>query len=230
MLATITATSAPSEDTLAGRLTIWVEAVIDAIGYAGVALLVALENICPPIPSEVVLPAAGLWAADRGGVVPLVGMILASTAGSVAGAWVLYAVAAKIGPDRLRALVARRGRWVGLKVTDVDRAQEWFDRRGDVAVGLCRCVPLVRSLVSLPAGCAHMSRSRFTLYTTAGSLVWNTALIMVGFAAASHRSRVEELLSTAQYVVVAAIVTAVAVFLWKRAIKPRITGEVTPDA
>lgn len=225
MYATLAA-SAPNDDTLTGKLTIWVESVIDAIGYAGVALLVALENVCPPIPSEVVLPAAGLWAADRGGVVPLVGMILASTLGSVVGAWALYEGAARVGPDRLRDIVARRGRWVGLKQTDVDRAQEWFDRRGDIAVLLCRCVPLVRSLVSIPAGCAHMNRTRFTLYSAAGSLVWNSALIMVGYAAASHRHTVEDALGTVQYGVAVVLAVALGMFVWRRVIKPRIRGEV----
>src|SRR5687768_1302785 len=91
-------------------VTTWAERVIDAVGHPGAATLVALENVFPPIPSEVVLPAAGLWAHENGGVPALVGMVLAATAGSVAGAWALYAFAAAIGPVKLRAFVDRRGR------------------------------------------------------------------------------------------------------------------------
>lgn len=209
-------TASNDGDGITGALTRWVEAVIDAIGYAGVAFLVALENVCPPIPSEVVLPAAGIWAKDNGGVGALVLMIVASTVGSVVGAWGLYAFAAAIGPDRLRQLVVRRGRWVGLKEADVERAEAWFDGRGEWAVLVCRCVPLVRSLVSIPAGFRHMSRIRFTVYTALGSLVWNTALIVVGYEAAAHQDLVADIIGKVQYVVVALLVAAVGWFLWRR--------------
>lgn len=201
---------------LTDDITRWVEVVIDAVGYLGVALLVALENVFPPIPSEVVLPAAGLWAEQRSGPGPLVGMVLAATAGSVAGAWVLYAVAGSVGPDRVRAFVVRRGRWFGLKEGDLDRAERWFDRRDEAAVLLCRCVPLVRSLVSIPAGFRRMDPWRFTIYTAIGSAIWNTALILVGYAAASHQEVVADILSIVQYGVAAVIVSAVGGFLWRR--------------
>lgn len=212
-------------DFIFGDLTRWVENVIDAIGYLGVALLVALENVFPPIPSEVVLPAAGLYAEKNGGVLPLIGMVLAATAGSVVGAWVLYAAAAWIGPDRLRALVIRRGRWFGVKERDLDKAEGWFDRREEMAVLVCRCVPLVRSLVSVPAGFRRMDRLRFTLYTALGSLVWNTALILVGYAASSYQDEVETIISYVQYVVVLAIVLAVGWFAWRRIIRPRLRAD-----
>jgi membrane protein DedA with SNARE-associated domain len=128
----------------------------------------------------------------------------------------LYGVAAAIGPDRLRALVVRRGRWVGLKESDVVRAETWFDGRGEWAVLICRCVPLVRSLVSIPAGFRHMGRTRFTVYTALGSLVWNTALIVLGYEAAAHQEAVADLIGQVQYVVVAALVGAVGWFLWRR--------------
>ncbi|HYI62336.1 MAG TPA: DedA family protein [Acidimicrobiales bacterium] len=209
-------------DFVFGDLSRWVEDVIDAIGYLGVALLVALENVFPPIPSEVVLPAAGLYAEKNGGVLPLIGMVLAATAGSVAGAWVLYAVAAWVGPDRLRAFVVRRGRWFGVKEGDLDKAEGWFDRREDLAVLVCRCIPLVRSVVSIPAGFRRMPKARFTLYTALGSLVWNTALILVGYAASSYQDEVETIIGYVQYVVVLAIVVAVGWFVWRRIIRARL--------
>lgn len=213
----IVAVNAPSDEGgITGTLTRWVESVIEAIGYAGVAFLVALENVCPPIPSEVVLPAAGLWAKENGGAGSLVMMIMAATAGSVVGAWCLYAFAARIGPDRLRALVVEKGRWVGLKEADLDRAESWFDQRNERAVLVCRCVPLVRSLVSIPAGFRHMDRLRFTLYTALGSLVWNAALIVLGYEAAAHQDTVADIISKVQYVLIAAIAAAIGFFLWRR--------------
>ena len=107
-------------DFVTGDLTDWVLRVIDALGYLGVGLLVAIENVFPPIPSEVVLPAAGIHANDGQSNVVL--MIVAATVGSVLGAWVLYAVAAAIGPDRLRAALVGRARWMGIKPADLDRA------------------------------------------------------------------------------------------------------------
>lgn len=215
-------------DFIVGDLTEWVKDVIDAIGYAGVAFLVALENVFPPIPSEVVLPAAGLWAHARdAGPLPLVLMILAATFGSVAGAWVLYGVGAGVGEDRIRAFVATRGRWFGVRESDLDKADAWFDDHQDLAVLLCRCVPLVRSLVSIPAGLRRMQPVRFTAYTTFGSAVWNTALICVGYFASQHVQTVADLIEKFQYVVIALILVAVGWFAWRRIVKPRVRPETS---
>lgn len=215
-------------DFLTGDLTDWVIDVIDRLGYLGVALLVALENVFPPIPSEVVLPAAGIHAKDGGSSV--VGMIIAATIGSVVGAWILYLGASWIGPDRLRALVVRRGRWVGVKEKDLDKAERWFDRHEERAVLICRCVPLVRSLVSIPAGFRRMDAIRFTVYTAIGSLIWNTALVMVGYAARQHWGTVQDVVGYVQYAVVLAILGAVGWFAWRRIIRVRLHPEdVDPE-
>ncbi|QYG91179.1 DedA family protein [Iamia sp. SCSIO 61187] len=210
---------------LFGDLTDWVTRVIEAIGYAGVAFLVALESVFPPIPSEVVLPAAGFWAKENGGVLPVVLMVVAATIGSVTGAWILYGVSRAIGRERLIALTARWGKYLGMKVKDIDRAERWFDDREYLAVLVCRCVPLVRSLVSIPAGFSEMPPVRFTVYTAAGSAVWNTALILVGYAASSYQEEVESVIGYVQVVVVILLVGAVGWFLWRRAIQPRLRGE-----
>ena len=157
----------------------WVTDVIDRLGYVGVALLVALENLFPPIPSEIVLPFAGFVAHD--GRATLIGMIVATTIGSVVGAWVLYGIAAAMGPERFHHFVVRYGKWFRLTSADVARAERWFDQRASVAVLVGRCVPLIRSLVSIPAGFRRMRFVTFTLYTIIGSLVWNTALIGAGY-------------------------------------------------
>lgn len=218
-------------DFITGDLTKWVVDVIDALGYLGVAFLVALENVFPPIPSEIVLPAAGVWAheGDRGAI-HLVLMIVAATAGSLVGAWALYLIGAAVGEHRLRAFVRRWGRWFGVKEKDFDKADAWFDSHQELAVLLCRCVPLVRSLVSVPAGLRRMNPVRFTLYTAVGSAVWNTALICVGFFAQQHIQTVADAIEKVQYLVVLVILVAIGWFTWRRIIKPRVRPEdVDPE-
>jgi membrane protein DedA with SNARE-associated domain len=195
-------------------LTNWVTDVIDALGYVGVALLVALENLFPPIPSEIVLPFAGFVARD--GDASLWGMIVAATVGSLAGALALYGIAHAIGPERLEAFVVRHGKWLRLSVRDLERAERWFDRRAVVAVMVGRCIPLIRSLVSIPAGFRRMPLPRFVLYSVLGSLVWNTALIGAGYLLREQWEDVEPIMAWLQYVVIAAIVAGVAWFVWSR--------------
>jgi membrane protein DedA with SNARE-associated domain len=199
-------------------LSDWVVDVIDRLGYVGVALLVALENLFPPIPSEIVLPFAGFVARD--GRATLVGMIIAATIGSVVGAWMLYGVAAWIGPERLERFLVRYGKWLRLTPEDVAKAERWFDRRAIVAVLIGRCVPLIRSLVSIPAGFRRMSFGVFTLYTTIGSLMWNTALIGAGYLLRSRWHDVEPVLDVVQYVVVAVLLGLIVWFVWSRRRRP----------
>lgn len=201
-------------DFLVGDLTDWVVSVITAISYLGVALLVSLESVFPPIPSEVVLPAAGLAAAR--GEANVYGMVVAATTGSVAGAWALYLLAAAIGHLRLRALVVRHGRWVGVKPRDLDRAEAWFDDHSTTAVLICRCIPLIRSLVSVPAGFRRMNPFAFTLYTALGSAVWNGLLIGAGYQLGDRWEEVTRWLGVLQYVVVAAILALAAWWIWTR--------------
>lgn len=195
-------------------LTTWVTDVIDALGYPGVAFLVALESVFPPIPSEVVLPLSG-FVAGRGDA-SLVGMIVAATVGSVVGAWVLYGVAALIGRDRLHRFVGRWGRWFQVKPGDLERAEAWFDKRALAAVLLGRCVPLIRSIVSIPAGFRRMPLLRFTLATAAGSLVWNVALIGAGALLGDRWETVGDYVGILQWLVVVSIVALVGWFLWRR--------------
>jgi membrane protein DedA with SNARE-associated domain len=199
-------------------LSDWVVDVIGRLGYVGVALLVALENLFPPIPSEIVLPFAGFVARDGRATLP--GMIIAATIGSVVGAWALYGIAAWIGPARLETFLIRYGKWLRLTPADVTKAERWFDRRAVVAVLVGRCVPLIRSLVSIPAGFRRMPFATFTLYTVIGSLIWNTALIGAGYVLRDNWDRVEPVLNVVQYVVVALIAAAVAWLLWTRVFSP----------
>ena len=196
------------------NLADWVTEVINALGYLGVALLVALENVFPPIPSEIVLPFAGFVASD--GDANLIGMIVAATIGSLVGALILYGVSAWVGPDRVGQFVIRYGRWLRLTTDDVVKAERWFDRYSARAVLLCRCIPLIRSLISIPAGFRRMPIGQFVVYTTIGSAIWNSALIGAGYLLRSSWKDVEPVLSWFQYVVVAVIVVAIGWFVWSR--------------
>ncbi len=198
----------------------WTTNVVETLGYVGVGFLVALENLFPPIPSEVVLPLAGFVAVR--GEHTFVGMVVAATAGSMVGAFLLYGIAAAIGPKRLRALVNRYGRWFRIEGTDLDRTEEWFDRHATRAVLICRCIPLMRSLISIPAGFRRMSLTPFTIYTLAGSLVWNVILIGSGYLLAEQWHRMEAPLEFFQKVVLVVIGIAVVWFVWRRFIRPKI--------
>lgn len=162
-----------------GGLAGWVLSVIEALGYGGIALLVALETFVPPIPSEVVLPASGFLVSR--GALTFTGVLAAATLGSLAGSLALYEMGRRLGPARVERWVARRGRWVGLDPEDLDRAQAWFARHGHWAVLGGRLVPALRSLVSLPAGLARMPVGRFLLLTGLGSLAWNALLLAAGW-------------------------------------------------
>ncbi|MFA5565355.1 MAG: DedA family protein [Acidimicrobiia bacterium] len=197
-----------------GDLTDWVIGVIETIGYLGVAFLVSLENVFPPIPSEVVLPLAGFTASQ--GDATLWGMILAATAGSVVGAWILYGISAAIGPVRLRAFILRYSRWFGIKATDLDRSEAWFDDHSGIAVLVCRCIPLIRSLVSLPAGFRRMNLVSFTLYTAIGSAVWNVLLIGAGYLLGDRWDVVGQWIDVLQYIVIAAILGLLGWWVWTR--------------
>ncbi len=195
-------------------LSEWVTDVIDRLGYVGVALLIALENLFPPIPSEIVLPFAGFVASD--GDANLVGMIVAATIGSFVGAWILYGIARWIGPDRLARFLVRYGKFLRITNDDIDRASMWFERREVVAVLVGRCIPLIRSLVSIPAGFRRMPFATFTLYTAIGSAIWNTALISAGYVLRENWEDVEPVLDIVQIVVIVLIVVAIVWFVWSR--------------
>jgi membrane protein DedA with SNARE-associated domain len=197
-----------------GDLAAWVQDVIEQLGALGVALLVILENVFPPIPSEIVLPFAGFVAQRGDGSVSV--MILAATVGAVIGALVLYAIAALIGQVRLAAFIERFGRWFGVKPTDLARAEAWFDRHAVAAVLLGRCVPLIRSVVSIPAGFRRMRLVPFIVYTAMGSAVWNTALVGAGAVLGNQWDKVEPYVAVLQYVVIAVIVLFVVCFALKK--------------
>lgn len=198
-------------------LATWVQDVIEQLGYLGVALLVVAENVFPPIPSEVVLPFAG-FVAQRGSE-SVVLMILAATVGSVGGALIMYWIAAIIGDERLHAFTRRFGKWVQIREVDLTRAEEWFDRHATSAVLLGRCVPLIRSVVSIPAGFRRMKLVPYIAYTFMGSLVWNILLIGAGALLGDNWERVGSYVGVFQWVVIALVVAAGVRFLWTHVVR-----------
>lgn len=158
----------------------WITEFMESYGYFGILLLIAIENLFPPIPSEVILTFGGFMTTTS--ELTIFGVVLAATLGSVIGAILLYGIGRVLSAERLEAIVERYGAILRLKPEDIRKADAWFDRYGPWAVFFGRLVPLVRSLISIPAGSSGMRFTPFLALTTAGSLIWNTALVSVGAA------------------------------------------------
>ncbi|MDO5629378.1 MAG: DedA family protein [Mobilicoccus sp.] len=202
-----------------GGLAGWAVSVMEALGAPGVALLVAAENLFPPIPSEVILPMAG-FAASQGSL-SLTWAIVWATIGSVVGAWCLYGLGAWLGRARLLRIVDRM--WL-VDVEDVLKAEEVFNKYGKVAVLFGRVLPVVRSLISIPAGVERMPFLTFTVLTALGSAVWNSALIGAGFWLGEQYHVVEAYVGYLQWVVIAVIAVAVIAYLVRAIRKERGAG------
>jgi membrane protein DedA with SNARE-associated domain len=177
---------------------------LEQAGYLGIVLLMFLENLFPPIPSELIMPMAGYDAAHGSKSLPLV--ILAGYLGSLLGALFWYYVGKWIGAERLKHWSAHHGRWLTLRPSEVDGVNEWFDRHCGQAVFLGRLVPAVRTLISVPAGVFGMSLPRFLLFTSLGTLLWTGLLAGAGFMLESQYARVAEYLNPVSNVVVGLIV------------------------
>jgi len=165
-------------------LQAWIIQIIDRFGYIGISFLIALENIFPPIPSEVILTFGGFMTTSS--KLTAWGVIIASTIGSLVGAIILYYIGKSFTSEKLENwLSGKWGRFLHLKKNNINIAGIWFKRYEKWAVFFCRCIPVVRSLISIPAGIAKMSMWLFILLTIAGSLIWNTALVYIGVALGS---------------------------------------------
>lgn len=193
----------------------WAVGLMETLGAPGAGVAIALENLFPPLPSEVILPLAGFTAAQ--GTLVLWHVLVWTTAGSVVGALALYALGAWLGRDRLRSIVDRMPL---VSLSDVDKAEDWFTRRGDWAVLIGRVIPIVRSLISIPAGVERMPLWRFLLFTTIGSGVWNTLLVGAGYLLGDQWHIVEQSVSVFSKVVLA-VVLVLLVWWLVRAIQRR---------
>ena len=157
----------------------WITDLVETTGYFGILLLMLVENVFPPIPSELIMPLAGFTAAQ--GRLSIVLVVLAGTAGSLLGALFWYGLGRWLGEERLRRLAARHGRWLTLSPGEIDRAEDWFRRHGATAVLLGRLVPAVRSLISVPAGVARMPLPGFLAWTALGTGLWTALLAGAGY-------------------------------------------------
>jgi membrane protein DedA with SNARE-associated domain len=192
-----------------GSLAGWISGIIASFGYWGVAFLMIAENLFPPIPSEVILPLAGffVWRGDLG----FVSVLGAATLGSLLGALVLYALGRWGG----RALILRYSRLLRVTEAELDRADDWFDRYGEAVVLVGRMVPLVRSVVSIPAGLSEMPLGRFALLTTLGSSVWNALLVSAGWTLGENWERVSRFVgSISNAVLVILLLAAIGLGIW----------------
>lgn len=188
----------------------WIASFLEGGGAWAIAALMLSENVFPPIPSELIMPMAGFNAAR--GTIPLWLAIGAGAAGSLAGAYLWYLVGLIYGPDRLRRLVRRHGRWLAMTPSELDRAQRWFDRHGRPVVFFGRFVPTVRTLISVPAGLARMFLPGFILFSGLGSLIWCAALALAGYWLRDGFDRVGAWLNPLS---TAVVVGLIAVYLWR---------------
>lgn len=178
--------------------------VMDQFGYLGVFLMIAIENIFPPIPSEVILLFGGFMTTYT--KLNILGMVLAATLGSLVGAIALYYIGKIFNKDRLKKIISGKiGKILRLKSSDIDKADHWFDTKGNKTVFFCRFIPLVRSLISIPAGMSNMPMAKFLIYTIIGSLIWNLVLIVIGSIVGENWVSILNILDTYSHIVVFAL-------------------------
>ncbi|MFC4554204.1 DedA family protein [Georgenia faecalis] len=194
----------------------WTVGLMEALGGPGLGIAVALENLFPPIPSEVILPLAG-FTASRGDL-SIVAAIAWTTLGSVVGALALYGLGAWLGLDRLRAIAARLPL---VDPADIDKTDRWFAKHGTKAVFFGRMLPIFRSLISIPAGLDRMRLTTFAALTFAGSLIWNTALVMAGYLLGERWVEVEQYTGILQWIVIVAVLVACVWFVVSRLLAQR---------
>ena len=219
-------TTAVTDGSWLTTLSDWAVSLMEVIGPVGAGIAIALENLFPPLPSEVILPMAGL-AASRGSF-SLVEALVWTTAGSVIGALLLYGLGAWLGLGRLRAIAAKVPL---LHPEDIDRTVAWFGRHGGKAVFFGRMIPIFRSLISIPAGITRMPVWRFTVLTATGSLIWNSIFVLSGYFLGESWHIVERYADVLQYVVIGVTALAVGWFLVVRirALLAERAGRAEPD-
>jgi len=204
---------------LLNAIKIWVEQIISSMGYVGLYLVMFLENVFPPIPSEVVLPLAGsLTLTGRFSIfwITVIGML-----GSLSGAFLFYGLGKWLGEPRVRVLMEKFGRYALLSTNDLDRSLEWFDKYDDWVIFFSRMVPIVRSLISIPAGIAAMDITKFSFFTILGTALWSFLLALGGKLLGEQWPMIAEFINTYQNIVLVVTGTAVLLFIGSRLIKKK---------
>ena len=189
----------------------WITQFMEQYGYLGVFLMIALENVFPPIPSEIILPFGGFMTTYTS--MTVTGVVIASTAGSVVGAMILYGIGLLLDVERLEKIIDRFGHILRITKEDVHKADAWFDKYGIWTVLFCRMVPLIRSLISIPAGMSNMKFWLFIVFTTVGTLIWNIILVSVGAALGDNWDRITEFMDVYSNIAYAIIGLGIIIFL-----------------
>jgi len=189
----------------------WITEFMEQFGYLGILFLIALENVFPPIPSEVILTFGGFMT-TKTALTPI-GVITIATVGSLIGAIILYYIGRILDVERLEKIIDRWGKYLRVKKEDIHRADAWFDKHGNWAVFLCRMVPLIRSLISVPAGMSGMKLVPFLLYTTLGTIIWNTILVTLGTMVGDRWEDIVEFMDVYSNIAYALIAVCGIVFL-----------------
>ncbi|NEW61933.1 DedA family protein [Granulicatella sp. zg-ZJ] len=197
----------------------WITDFMSQHGYLAIFLLVALENIFPPIPSEIILTFGGFMTLTTN--MTFMGVVLSATAGAVGGAIVLYGLGALLKKETIENILdGKIGKIFGFKRTDVDKAISWFNKHGAITVLFTRCIPVVRSLISIPAGTSRMHLVPFTLYTTIGTFLWNILMVWIGSAAGSgwHEAadNIDHFSSLFKYILLAIVILVIGFFIYKK--------------
>lgn len=192
--------------------------IMNDFGYLGLLLLIAIENIFPPIPSEVILPFSGFITTKSN--LTVLGVIIVSTIGSILGALVLYYIGKILNKERLKKLVEGKvGKILHFKYEDIDKAYIWFESKGGLAVLFCRCVPIVRSLISIPAGMAQMNLSIFLILTTIGTTIWNMILVSLGAKAGASWGNISVIIEEYSHIIKSIIIVIITLLVIKQIIK-----------
>lgn len=191
---------------------------MEQYGYIGIFFLITIENIFPPIPSEIILTFGGFMTTHSD--LEITGVIVASTLGSLAGALVLYGIGRLVDIYKLESMIGRWGYLLRLKKGDIHKANDWFASHGVAAVFFCRFVPVIRSLISLPAGMARMPLGLFLFLTTLGTMTWNVVLVKIGAAVGDSWERIVSYLDMYSDIVSGTLVVLLLLmtirFVWKR--------------
>ncbi|MDF2607289.1 MAG: alkaline phosphatase [Bacillales bacterium] len=198
----------------------WLIGIMNEFGYIGVFFLIALENIFPPIPSEVILTFAGFMTTSSD--LNIFGVVLSATAGSLVGACALYRIGLLMDIERLEKVVDRWGTILRLTREDIHKADNWFDNHGYITVFFCRLVPLIRSLISIPAGMSNMKFGLFLTLTTLGTFIWNIILVSLGASVGENWKEILtyfEIYSKVIYLLIIVIILVIPRFFIKKAVK-----------
>lgn len=192
----------------------WITNTMNSLGYLGIGLLMFLENLFPPIPSELIMPLAGFTVSQN--KMNFVLVVAAGVLGTMLGALPWYYAGKILGEQRLRGLADRYGKWVALSGKDIDKANYWFNKHGAKAVFFCRLVPGVRTVISLPAGISDMSIATFLIYSTAGTTLWVLLLTTLGYVLGDHYELVDEYLGPVSKIVFLGLIIAFVVWVVRR--------------